>query len=145
MKSSEWKMILAGGSAWVAGTIYFFFRAAATFEHGPLVYWSNAAVTIVAYVFLFRRLLKIFGVEPHDTGWAALLFILPGMTGEILALLDSSIFLPGMRSESVVTYSAFLFAGYSSMGYYALYRQQNARDSGGGRGPQRETGGAATS
>jgi hypothetical protein len=133
MKSSEWKMILAGGSAWAAGTIYFFFRAAATFQHGPLVYWSNAAITIVAYVLLFRRLLKMFGVEPHDTGWAALLFVLPGMTGEILALLNSSVFLPGMRSESVVIYAAFLFAGYSSMGYYALYRQQSARTSGGGR------------
>ena len=124
MKSSEWKMILAGGSAWAAGTIYFFFRAAATFQHGPLVYWSNAAITIVAYVLLFRRLLKLFGIEPHETGWAALLFVLPGMTGEILALLDSSVLLPGMRSESVVIYAAFLFAGYAAMGYYALYRQR---------------------
>jgi len=145
MKPSDWKLILAGGAAWTVGTIYFFFRAAATFEHGPLVYWSNAAITIVAYVLLFRRLLRIFGVEPHDTGWAALLFILPGMTGEILALLESSVFLPGMRPESVVTYAAFLFAGYSAMGFYALYRQQNARASGGGRSPQTEPGGAAIS
>ena len=136
MKPSEWKMILAGGAAWTVGTIYFLFRAAATFEHGPLVYWSNAVVTIVAYVLLFRRLLKLFGVEPHDTGWAALLFVLPGMTGEVLALLDSSVFLPGMRFESIVTYAAFLFAGYSSMGYYALYRQQHARASRGGRRAQ---------
>ena len=49
------------------------------------------------------------------------------MTGEILALLNSSVVLPGMRAESVVIYAAFLFAGYSVMGYYALYRQQHAR------------------
>jgi hypothetical protein len=140
MKSLEWKMILAGGSAWAAGTIYFYFRAAATFQHGPLVYWSTAAVTIVGYLLLFRRLLKMFGVEPRDTGWAALLFVLPGMTGEILALLNASVLLPGMRSDSVVIYAAFLFAGYSSMGYYALYRQRNARASGGGRTPQRAIG-----
>lgn len=130
MKSSEWKMILAGGSAWAAGTVYFFFRAAATFQHGPIVYWSNAAVTIVAYVLLFRRLLKSFGVEPHDIGWAALLFVLPGMTGEIVALLNSSVFLPGMRCESITIYAAFLFAGYSSVGYYGLYRQRRAHRSG---------------
>ena len=133
MRSSEWKMILAGASAWAAGTIYFFFRAAATFQHGPLVYWSNAAITIVAYVLLFRRLLKLFGIEPHETGWAALLFVLPGMPGEILALLNSSVLLPGMRSDSIVIYAAFLFAGYASMGYYALYRQRYARASGNGR------------
>ena len=133
MKSSEWKMILAGGSAWAAGTIYFFFRAAATFQHGPLVYWSNAVAIIVAYLLLFRRLLKVFGIEAHDTGWAALLFVLPGMTGEILALLNSSVLLPGMRSDSIVIYAAFLFAGYASMGYYALYRQRYARASGNGR------------
>jgi hypothetical protein len=127
MKSSEWKMILAGGLSWAAGTIYFFFRATATFEHGTLVYFAAGALTIVAYVLLFRRMLKWFGVEPRDTGWAALLFVLPGMTGEILALFNSSIFLPGMRSERVVIYAAFLFAGYSSMCYYALYRQQSAR------------------
>ena len=120
-------MILAGALAWAAGTVYFFFRAAATFQHGPLVYWGSAAITMVAYVLLFRRLLRIFRVEPLDTGWAALLFVLPGMTGEILALFNSSIFLPGMRSERVVIYAAFLFAGYSSMCYYALYRQQSAR------------------
>jgi hypothetical protein len=130
MKSMEWKIILAGASAWAAGTVYFFFRAAATFQHGPLVYWSNAAITIVAYVLLFRRLLELFGVEPQDTGWAALLFVLPGMTGEILTLLNSTIMLPGMRSESVVTYAALLFAGYSSMGYYSMYRQRSAHDSG---------------
>jgi hypothetical protein len=124
MKPSDWKMTLAGAAAWAVGTFYFYFRAAATFQHGPLVYWSNAAVTIVAYVLLFRRLLRLFGVAPRDTGWSALLFVLPGMTGEILALLNSSLLLPGMRSESVVIYAAFLFAGYASMGYYALYRQQ---------------------
>ncbi len=129
MKSSEWKMILAGGSAWAAGTIYFFFRAAATFQNGPLVYWSNAAITIGAYVLLFRRLLKIFGIAPHDTGGAALLFVMPGMSGEILALLNSSVLLPGLRSESVITYAAFLFAGYASLGIYALYHQQSKRSS----------------
>jgi len=126
MKPSELKMLLAGAAAWAAGTVYFFFRAAATFQHGPLVYWLNAAVVIVAYVLLFRRLLERLGVEPQDTGWAALLFVLPGMTGEILALLDSSVLLPGMSAQSVVTYAAFLFAGYAAMGYYALYRQRLA-------------------
>jgi hypothetical protein len=140
MKSSEWKMILSGGAAWAAGTIYFFFRAAAIFQHGPLVYWINAAVTIVAYVMLFRRLLRLMGVAPHDSGWAALLFVLPGMTGEVLALLDSSVLLPGMRPESVVTYAACLFAGYSSIGYYALYRQQAARAFGRGQTPERQIG-----
>jgi hypothetical protein len=127
MKTSDWKMILAGGLAWTAGTIYFFFRAAATFQHGALVYSANAAVTILAYVLLFRRLLKQCKVEPHDTGWAALLFVLPGMTGEIPALLNSSFLLPGLRPESVIIYAACLFAGYSCMGFYAVYRQQTAR------------------
>jgi len=126
MKSSEWKMILAGALAWAAGTVYFFFRAAATFQHGPLVYWGSAAITMVAYVLLFRRLLRIFRVEPLDTGWAALLFVLPGMTGEVAALLNASALLPGLRSESVVIYAAFLFAGYASIGYFALYRQRKA-------------------
>lgn len=138
MKSSEWKMILAGAAAWAAGTIYFFFRAAATFGHGPLVYWSNAVITIIAYVLLFRRLLKLFGVEPHDAGGAALLFVLPGLTGEVLGLLNSSVMLPGVPSESVVVYAAFLFAGYASIGYYALYRQRNARACDVGQAPQRQ-------
>jgi hypothetical protein len=124
MKSWEWKMLWAGASAWMAGTLYFFFRGAATFEHGPLVYWLNAAIVIVAYVLLFRRLLRLCGVPRHDTGWAAFLFVLPGMTGEILALLNASVLLPGMTADRVVTYAAFLFAGYASMGYYALYRQR---------------------
>jgi len=47
-----------------------------------------------------------------------------------------------MRPESVVIYAAFLFAGYSSIGFVALYRQRNARASGGG-GHQREMGTAA--
>jgi uncharacterized membrane protein (DUF2068 family) len=140
MKPSEWKMILAGAFAWAAGTIYFFFRATATFQHGSIVYWSNAVVTIVAYVLLFRRLLKIFGINPHDTGWAALLFVLPGMTGEFFALLNASVFLPGMRPESITIYAAFLFAGYSSMGFYALYNQQHARFSAGERDSQRASG-----
>jgi hypothetical protein len=78
-------------------------------------------------VLLFRRLLRLFGVEAHATGWAALMFVLPGMTGEVLAMLNSSVLLPAMRSEDVVIYAAFLFAGYASMGYYALYRQRSAR------------------
>jgi hypothetical protein len=123
MKSSEWKMILAGGAAWAAGTIYFFFRAADTFKHGPLVLWGTAAITILGYLLLFRRLLMKFKVEPGSIGWSALLFVLPGLTGEILALLNPTVLLPGMRPESVVTYAALLFAGYASMGYYALYRQ----------------------
>ncbi len=127
MKSFEWKMFLAGGSTWVAGTIYFFFRATATFEHEPIVYWSNAVGIIVAYVLLFRRLLKVFGVKHRETGSAALSFVVPGMSGEIIALLNSSVFLPGMHPQSVVVYAAFLFAGYCAVGCYALHRQRNPR------------------
>jgi hypothetical protein len=94
---------------------------------------------------MLRPTLKVLGVDPHETGWAALLFVLPGMTGEILALLNPSVLLPGMHPESVVTYAALLFAGYSAIGYYALYRQQRARASGGGRTAEREIGTAAIS
>jgi len=30
------------------GDNLFLFRAAATFQHGPLAYWSNGAITITA-------------------------------------------------------------------------------------------------
>jgi hypothetical protein len=117
---SEWKMALSGGAAWLVGTIYFYFRGAATFEHGPLVYGANALIIIAAYVAIFRALLARHGVADCDTGRAALFFLVPGMAGEFLALLNSAAVLPGMRPQSVVIYAAFLFAGYASVGCYAV-------------------------
>ncbi len=124
MKPWELKLAVCGASTWLLGTVYYFFRAGQTFERGPAVFWINSVITVAVYVLLFRWLVKALRVAPVDTGRAALLFIVPGMAGEIPVLLNFTAALPTMRLESASSYSAFLFCGYVAVGVYALVAQE---------------------
>lgn len=114
----------AGAAAWALGTAFYYFYGRGTFEAGAFVYVTNVLIAGLLYVLLFRGLARAAGVPADRRAEAALVFILPGMAGEIPLLMFFEHAMPMLRIGTAGPYAAFLFVGYVSTGLFALLWQE---------------------
>jgi hypothetical protein len=103
----------AGAGTWVAGTLYFGYRGAASLETTPQRYWFTFALLPLLSAALCISILRWRQIPPSNWASAMLLLAIPGLFGEAIALSNFATFLPRLQLGSAGKYGALLFATYA--------------------------------
>jgi hypothetical protein len=106
-------MFVLGFAIWLAGTIYYAYRGPAILETTRIRYWGAFAVSSILSGVLCIGILRWRHIAPANWASGALLLVLPGMVGEVIALSNLSTFIPNLHATSAGKYGAFLFASYA--------------------------------
>jgi hypothetical protein len=106
-------MFVLGFVIWLAGTIYYAYRGPAILETTRIRYWGAFGISSILSGVLCIGILRWRHIAPPNWASAALLLVLPGMVGEVIALSNLSTFIPNLHAASAGKYGAFLFASYA--------------------------------
>jgi hypothetical protein len=114
MKRNDVTFLLVFGFViWLAGTIYYAYRGPAILETTKIRYWGAFVLSSIISGVLCIGILRWRHIAATNWASAALLLVLPGMVGEVVALSNLSIFIPNLHTTSAGKYGAFLFASYA--------------------------------
>ena len=106
-------MLVLGFVIWLVGTIYYAYRGPVILETTKIRYWGAFALSSTISGVLCIGILRWRHIAPTNWALAALLLVLPGMVGEVVALSNLSTFIPNLHATSAGKYGAFLFASYA--------------------------------
>src|SRR5262245_31026438 len=97
---------LLGVVLWAGGTLLYRNLGTMLFESGLIVYWTNFAVTVVAFCAVFMQSASRRKIPREHWPTTALLMAVPGLFGEAITLLQFAAILPALRTETAASYAA---------------------------------------